>query len=361
MCLQRLCLRKTTYTFQNCYERINKVKSETEALFEEGKIKTIDMEKAISNNLVELLDRYNEKYDIMAPLLNNFCDFTLFTFENPESTKVGLHFILKYMQNKKFKDSIPQKELVKAAIGIKNKHSRHPDVPRLCDELLKFNDVNELLLESITSYEKIISDSLNEESKKLALNKLNDIRGLVTLSDIKEEKLLPLIERIMKPSHKLLAKFDKDIPVLDGITSVINKIAEKGEKSQSKLVNQESQDLLTVSIFWSTDVLLNAGKEKSDSYLHAYAKVMNDKIMEPYGKKQVDINLSENKVVSKKEEEKLDDSMTSKSKVWGGKEKQIILNTINGLMNSKNPKKLAMAQPEKKNSNCFRSCKLKWD
>jgi hypothetical protein len=346
---RNLC-KKTTYNFTNCHERINKVKTEQDELFEEGKMKGSETEKAIAVSLIEVLDRYNEQYNIMTALVSHYMDFGLFTLEYHESTKVVLTMILRYLSDKKLKDSIPTKEIMKAVIGIKNKHAKNPDIPALCDEILKNNDVGEMLKNAITAFEKTVEDGLNEESKKVALNKLNDIRGLITLSTVKEEKIIIFVERIMKPCNKLMAKFDKDIGVLDGVTSTINRIAEKGEKAQAKLINQESEDLLTKMIFWSPEVLINAGKEKADGYLFAYAKVMNDKVMEPFGKKQVELNLAKNEVNTKKEEEKLDDSVISKSKIWAGKEKQLIVNTFNQLMNPKNPKRLAAPETDSKKS-----------
>jgi hypothetical protein len=76
-------------------------------------------------------------------------------------------------------------------------------------------------------------------------------------------------------------------------------------------------------------------KEKADSYLHALAKVMNEKVVEPTGKKKAAVNLAEDTIKTEKKEEKLNDENVSKSQIWKSKDNKQIVDSFNSLIDPK--------------------------
>jgi hypothetical protein len=336
--LVKVLTKKSTYNFANSFDRISKAKSEADPLFEEGKLKLVDQERAIAASLTSLFDKFEGKFGCLKDIYPGQLDLGLLNFDHPEPLHAHLRFVLKMLQSDDLKEKLPKKELMKAVIGLKNKHLQNKEVVATIDEILKFNDVKEMLDEAIAVYEGLVNGNLNEDTKKAALNKLNDIKNLIGLDDIKEGDVVSRVDRIMKPTNKLLGKFERDIPTLDGATEIINKIAEKGVVAQTKLVNQDSEDLLTKAIFVSPNTLINVEKAKGDSYLHALTKVMNEKIIDPIGKKKPELNLKTDEIITKKEIEKIPEDNKPKSKVWTSKENKEIVNSFNTLVNPTIPK-----------------------
>jgi hypothetical protein len=103
------------------------------------------------------------------------------------------------------------KEIMKAVIGVKSKYAKNEPIVDVCDQILKFNDLLELLDEAIQDLEALANGPSSLESKKGALNKLNEIRTLISLPDIKEEQLVQRVDRIMKANNQLTRQVTREM------------------------------------------------------------------------------------------------------------------------------------------------------
>lgn len=93
--LAKLMSKKSTYSFQNSFERINKIKNDSESIFETTKLKPIEIERAVSSSLLEIIDRYQNQFNLLPEVFPNLLDLLLPNLEDQEPTKTGLGLLLK--------------------------------------------------------------------------------------------------------------------------------------------------------------------------------------------------------------------------------------------------------------------------